>query len=159
MNAKVNWHKGLTFTGEADTGFTLPLGGKSSAGGENDGFRPMELIATGLAGCTAMDTISILQKKRQDITEFEVNLSADQAESHPRVFTHISIDYLITGHSVDENAVVRAIQLSAERYCPAQGMLSQVVPIELIYHIFEAGENGESRLVASGNYMPKNQEN
>ena len=159
MNAKVNWHKGLTFTGEADTGVTLPLGGKSSAGGENDGFRPMELIATGLAGCTAMDTISILQKKRQDITEFEVNLSADQAESHPRVFTHISIDYLITGHAVDENAVVRAIQLSAERYCPAQGMLSKVVPIELIYHIFEAGENGESRLVASGNYMPKNQEN
>ena len=159
MNAKVNWHNGLTFTGEADTGFIVPLGGKSSAGGEDDGFRPMELIATGLAGCTAMDTISILQKKRQDITEFEVNLSADQAESHPRVFTHISIDYLITGHAVDENAVLRAIQLSAERYCPAQGMLSQVVPIELIYHIFEAGENGESRLVASGNYKPKNQEN
>ena len=159
MNAKVNWHKGLSFTGEADTGFTVPLGGKSSAGGADDGFRPMELIATGLAGCTAMDTISILQKKRQDITEFEVNLSADQAESHPRVFTHISIDYLITGHAVDENAVLRAIQLSAERYCPAQGMLSQVVPIELIYHIFEAGENGESRLVASGNYKPKNQEN
>ena len=112
MNAKVNWHNGLTFTGEADTGFTVPLGGKSSAGGEDDGFRPMELIATGLAGCTAMDTISILQKKRQDITEFEVNLSADQAESHPRVFTHISIDYLITGHAVDENAVLRAIQLS-----------------------------------------------
>ena len=159
MNAKVNWHKGLSFTGEADTAFTVPMGGKSSAGGADDGFRPMELIATGLAGCTAMDTISILQKKRQDITEFEVNLSADQAESHPRVFTHISIDYLITGHAVDENAVLRAIQLSAERYCPAQGMLSQVVPIELIYHIFEAGENGESRLVASGNYKPKNQEN
>ena len=116
-------------------------------------------MALSIGACAGMDVISILQKKRQDITEFEVNLSADQAESHPRVFTHISIDYLITGHAVDENAVVRAIQLSAERYCPAQGMLSQVVPIELIYHIFEAGENGESRLVASGNYKQKNQEN
>ncbi|MCJ7537560.1 MAG: OsmC family protein, partial [Anaerolineales bacterium] len=68
MNAKVNWHKGLTFIGQADSGFSVPLGGSPSAGGDADGFRPMELIATGLAGCTAMDTISILQKKRQEVT-------------------------------------------------------------------------------------------
>lgn len=159
MNANVKWQQGLTFTGEADTGFSVPLGGKSSAGGEDDGFRPMELIATGLAGCTAMDTISILQKKRQDVTEFEVKFSADRAENHPRVFTHIRLEYLVTGHAVDEKAVQRAIQLSADRYCPAQAMLSQVVPIELVYKIFDAVEDGDHKLVAEGEYNPKNQLN
>jgi len=154
MNAKVTWHRGLTFSGEADTGFTVPLGANPEVGGDDDGFRPMELIATGLAGCTAMDTISILQKKRQEITGFEVYVSADRAESHPRVFTHMRIEYQITGHAVDEKAVVRAIQLSAERYCPAQGMLSQVVPIELVYEIYEAGEDGETTMIASGEYKP-----
>jgi len=156
MNATVNWHKGLSFTGEADSGFEVPLGGSSSAGGDDDGFRPMELIATGLAGCTAMDTISILQKKRQALTAFEVNVSAERAEEHPRVFTHIKIDYQITGHAVDEKAVLRAIQLSAERYCPAQGMLSQVVPIDLAYQIYEAGEGGDRKLVTSGEYHTVN---
>jgi putative redox protein len=150
MNAKVTWQNNLTFTGEADTGYSVPLGASKEVGGDEDGFRPMELIATGLAGCTAMDTISILQKKRQDITAFEVHVSGDRAEEHPRVFTHIVIDYQITGHGVDEKAVKRAIQLSAERYCPAQGMLSQVVPIELKYQIFEARENQEPELIKSG---------
>ncbi len=152
MNANVKWHKRLTFTGTADTGFSVPLGGSPDAGGDNDGFRPMELIATGLAGCTAMDTISILQKKRQDVTDFEVKVHAERAREHPRVFTHIKIQYQISGHGVDENAVRRAIKLSAERYCPAQGMLSQIVPIDLEYQIFEAEENGDHELVTSGEY-------
>ena len=159
MNAKVTWHNGLTFTGEADTGFSVPLGANPDVGGANDGFRPMELIATGLAGCTAMDTISILTKKRQDITEFEVYVSADRAESHPRVFTHFRIEYHVTGHGVDEKAVLRAIQLSAERYCPAQGMLSQVVPMDLVYQIYEADDDGAPQLVASGEYKTEENEN
>ena len=154
MEAKLTWHKGLSFTGTADTGFTVPLGGSPRVGGDGDGFRPMELIATGLAGCTAMDTISILQKKHQEVTGFEVNVHAERAKEHPRVFTHLKIGYQVTGHGVDEGAVIRAIQLSAKRYCPAQGMLSQVVPIELEYQIFEAGENGDLELIASGEYQP-----
>ena len=101
-----------------------------------------------------MDIISILQKKRQEVTDFRVNVYADRAKEHPRVFTHIKIEYLVTGHAVEESAVVRAIKLSAERYCPAQGMISQNVPIELEYQIFEAGDNGKSKLVASGEYQP-----
>jgi putative redox protein len=152
MEANVTWHQGLSFTGTADTGFTVPLGGRSRVGGDDDGFRPMELIATGLAGCTAMDTISILQKKRQEVTDFEVKVHAERANDHPRVFTHINIEYQVTGHGVDEGAVLRAIQLSAKRYCPAQGMLSQIVPIELEYQIFEAGEDGDRKMVARGEY-------
>ena len=154
MEAKVIWHKGLSFTGTADTGYLVPIGANPRVGGDDDGFRPMELIATGLAGCTAMDTVSILQKKRQEVTEFEVKVDAQRAEEHPRVFTHIKIEYQITGHGVDEGAVLRAIQLSAKRYCPAQGMLSQIVPIDLEYKIFEAGEDGDRQLTASGEYHP-----
>jgi putative redox protein len=153
MNAKVIWQKdGLKFNGTADSGFTVPLDSGILAGGEGKGFKPMELIAVGLAGCTAMDTISILQKKRQKITTFEVNVYAEQAEQHPHVFTHIRIEYSITGHTVDEKAVLRAIQLSAERYCPAQGMLSQVVPMKLEYQIFEDRGDLERKLITSGAY-------
>jgi putative redox protein len=140
MNAKVTWHQGLTFTGSADTGYSVPLGASASVGGADDGFRPMELIALGLAGCTAMDVISILQKKRQVIDRFEVQVEASQAEEHPRVFTEIEITYLISGESVDERAVQRAIELSETKYCPAQAMLGKVVPISLHYRIEGQGE-------------------
>ncbi|MFL7890573.1 MAG: OsmC family protein [Anaerolineales bacterium] len=152
MNANVVWQEGLKFNGTADSGFTVPLDSGFLSGGESEGFKPMELIATGLAGCTAMDTISILQKKRQEITAFEVNVDAEQAKQHPHVFTHIRIEYLITGHAVDEKAVLRAIQLSAERYCPAQGMLSQVVPMKLEYQIFEDHGDLERELITIGAY-------
>jgi putative redox protein len=135
MQAKVIWSQRLSFSGTADTGFSLPLGAKPQVGGDNDGFRPMELIALGMAGCTAMDVISILQKKRQEITSFEVIVNGQRADEHPRVFTHIDIEYRIRGVDVDEAAVKRAIELSETKYCPAQAMLGDVVPIELKYTI------------------------
>ena len=155
MDAKVNWHKRLTFTGTADTGFSLPLGTDPSVGGDNDGFRPMELFAIGLAGCTAMDVMSVLSKKRQDVTSFEVQVHAGRAPEHPRVFTEAVIEYFITGRGVDEEAVLRAIELSATRYCPAQAMLGQIMPIELKYHIFEDQGEGRSALVKSGVYVAR----
>lgn len=153
METKVTWQGRLTFTGSADTGFTVPLGASSIVGGDDDGFRPMELIATGLAGCTAMDVISILQKKREEVTAFEVSVSAVQAEEHPKVFTRAIIQYHITGKSVDESSVRRAIELSATRYCPAQAMFRDVMPIQLKYQIYEA-EGTDRRLVTKGEYIP-----
>jgi putative redox protein len=137
MKAKVTWSKGLTFEGEADTGFKLPLGASPSVGGDDDGFRPMELIAIGVIGCTAMDVISILQKKRQDITEFRVDLEASRAEEHPKVFTDMKIKYHIKGHDVDPTAVERAMELSETKYCPAQAMFNDILPIDLDYEIEE----------------------
>jgi putative redox protein len=156
MKASVKWHQRLTFTGTADSGFSVPLSGNPKYGGDNDGFRPMELIATGLAGCTAMDTISILQKKRQEVTDFEVEVHAERANEHPNVFTHLRINYQVTGKSINEEAVRRAIKLSAERYCPAQAMLGQIAPIDLEYQIFEAGEDGQRQLTVSGDYQQTN---
>ena len=134
MEAKVVWQDRMTFTGRADTGFELPLGASPTVGGDNDGFRPMELMALSLAGCTGMDVISILRKKRQEVTGFEVQVHADQASDYPHVFTHIVVEYLIKGQGVDPAAVERAIELSATKYCPAQAMLDKAVTIRAYVH-------------------------
>ena len=150
QTAKVVWNGKLSFTGTADTGFELKLDGKKEVGGEGQGFLPMELIATGLAGCTAMDVISILSKKRQAVTGFEVRVRADRAGEHPKVFTQAVIEYHVAGQGIEEAAVVRAIELSSVRYCPAQAMLGEVMPIELEYLIYEAGDNGAQTLKTRG---------
>ena len=154
MEAKVIWKGGLKLDGTADTGFHVPISADLAVGGDGQGFKPMELIATGLAGCTALDVISILQKKRQDVTDFEVRVHARRSPEHPKVFIQALIEYFVTGHGVDEAALVRSIELSATRYCPAQAMFNGVFPIELKYHIFEEGENGERKLLKSGEYSP-----
>lgn len=137
MKAKVVWNDRMTFTGSADSGFTVPLGTDSAVGGDNDGLRPMELVAIGLAGCTAMDVISILQKKQQDVTAFETQVHASRAHEHPKVFTHIVIEYLLEGRALNPVAVERAIEISKTKYCPVQAMLSKAVTIEMRYTIKE----------------------
>lgn len=154
MEAKVNWHGKLTFTGSADSGFQLPLGSDPGVGGDDDGFRPMELLAIGLAGCTAMDVISILSKKRQEVTDFEVQVHAGRAVEHPKVITEAVIEYFVTGRNLDETAILRAIELSATRYCPAQSMFSKLMPIAMKYHIYEDRGEGQRDLVKSGIYTP-----
>jgi putative redox protein len=130
MEAKVTWKDGLSFTGTADTGFTIYLGADPAVGGKDDGFRPMELLALSLAGCTGMDVISILRKKRQDVTAFEVRVDAEQTDEHPKVFTRFVVEYIIEGNEIDHAAVDRAIELSSTRYCPVQHMFREDVVIE-----------------------------
>jgi putative redox protein len=156
MEARAIWQQRMTFIAQGDSGFPITLGTDASVGGDDDGARPMELIAISLAGCTAMDVISLLTKKRQVVTAFEVQVHAQRATDYPKVITEAVVEYFITGHAIEEAAVVRAIELSATRYCPAQAMLAKVFPIESIYHIFEDEGNGEGqgRLVKSGVYAP-----
>lgn len=137
MEAKAIWKHGLSFTGTADSGFNVALGSKPVVGGDNDGFRPIELIAIGLAGCTAMDVISILIKKRQNVTNFEVHVQAERAEEHPKVFTHVLIKYIVEGKNIDKTAVERAIELSTTKYCPSHAMLKMAVDIDHMHEIIE----------------------
>ena len=150
MNAKVDWKGRLTFTGTADSGFEVPLGSNPEVGGDDDGFRPMELIAVGLAGCTAMDVISILSKKRQEVLDFQVKVETERTDQHPKVFTEAVIEYHLAGKEISENAVTRALELSAESYCPAQAMLSKVMPIGLKYFIYEGESLENAPLVLEG---------
>jgi putative redox protein len=137
LEANVIWKGNLSFEGKADTGISVPLGTSLAIGRTDDGFRPMELILIGLIGCTAMDVISILQKKKQDVTHFEVKAEAERAEEHPKVFTKIVITFIVKGNQVDPAAVDRAIELSSTKYCPANTMLGKVVPIEMRSVILE----------------------
>ena len=91
----------------------------------------------GLAGCTAMDVISILRKKRADVTGFEVKVDAERANEHPKVITTFAIHYIVRGRGIDPRAVERAMELSQATYCPAQAMLGKVAPISLSYEIIE----------------------
>ena len=150
MDAKVVWEEGMRFTGSANNGFKVTLDADPEVGGADGGFRPLELLAIGLAGCTAMDVISLLRKKRQDVTGFHVQVISTQQSEHPHVFTSAKILYRITGHGLDEAAARRAIELSALKYCPAQAMLSKAFPMDLVYEIYEDGGDGEQVLVKQG---------
>ena len=129
MQSKVVWKGGMAFTGSVGEGYLIPLDAKKSVGGHELGFRPLQLFAVGLAGCTGMDVISILQKKRQEVTEFTVSTDIERAKEHPRVFTKILITYTITGKNIDRDAVERAVELSTTKYCGAHNMLNETAEI------------------------------
>ena len=137
MKAAVVWQGGMKFQGSADSGHTITLDAAPEVGGQDHGLRPMELMALSLAGCTAMDVISILSKKRQQISGFEVQTLAKRASEHPKVFTELELRYIIRGKNIDPAAVQRAVTLSEEKYCPAQAMLRQIAPIKLTIEIVE----------------------
>jgi len=127
----------MAFTGTVDRGFTLSLDSAPASDGENSGFSPMELVLIGLAGCTAMDVIDILRKKRQDVTSFEVEVHAGRADEHPRVFNQVLLEYFITGHQVEKEAVERAVELSITKYCSVSAMFSKTAKLEQKITILE----------------------
>jgi putative redox protein len=112
--------EGLRFAAVSGSGHALVL---DDAQGDA-GMRPAELIPIALAGCTAMDVISILRKKRQAVTGYRVLASGTQAEDHPNAFTRIDVLHVVEGESIDADAVRRAIQLSATKYCSVGATLS-----------------------------------
>ena len=150
MKVTVNWKGDMTFAGESPSGFPVQMDSDTDFGGTNSGPRPMEMIALGLAGCTAMDVISILKKKRQEVTQFDVKVNAPRSHNYPKVFTSAVITYIVSGKSINEAAVLRAIELTAGKYCPAQIMFSQVFPIDLHYEIYEDEGDGNQSLIHQG---------
>jgi putative redox protein len=113
---------------------------------DNDGGtgpKPIELVALGLAGCTAFDVINILRKKRQHVTGYDVFVEADQADQAPAVFTRIRIRHVVTGHGVDAEALHNAIRLSEEKYCAVGNMLNKNAAVATTYEIIDEEINSE----------------
>ena len=130
MKSKVVWKGGMAFTGSLEnSGYLIPLDSSKAVGGRELGFRPIQLFAVGLVGCTGMDVISILMKKKVEVTDFEVSAEIERAEEHPKVFTKILLIYKVTGKNIDRKDVERAVDLSENKYCPAQAMLDKVAEI------------------------------
>ncbi len=132
----------LRFVGRTGSGHEVVL---DSAAGDS-GSRPAELVPLALAGCTAMDVISILRKKRQDVTGYAVDAVGVQAEEHPNAFTSIDVTHLVEGNDIEEAAVRRAIELSATRYCSVGSTLaSGEVEVRHGYVIRDAVTGSEQR--------------
>lgn len=134
---------GMQFAAEAGSGHTVILDAAEHAGGQGAGFVPMELLLVGLAGCTGMDVISILRKKRQQVTGYEVRVRGERAEDHPMVYTDITVEHVITGHDVSPEAVARAIELSEAKYCGAGAMLGKTAKLVHTFRIVEAAPEVE----------------
>ncbi len=125
MKCRVKWIEGIAFMGESGSGHALVMDGSPDVGGRNLGPRPMEMLLLGAGGCTSVDVIMILQKSRQDVTDCEVEISAERATDHPKVFTKIHMHFIVSGRGLKAETVERAIKLSAEKYCSASIMLGQ----------------------------------
>jgi putative redox protein len=147
VDARVSWQKNLSFLGTADSGYPVLMNGQSAS---DTGAGPLELTLMSLAGCTAMDVISILNRKNERVREFEVRAHADRATDYPRVITRAELEYVVAGHGIREASLVRAIELSVKRYCPVHAMLEKAFPIELKYCIYEAMGANDKKLSAQG---------
>ena len=137
MDATVKWNTKMNFTAKADSGYEVVMDAYSNVGGEDLGPRPTELVLMGLGGCTGMDVVSILEKMKQEITSFEIKLHADKAQEHPKIFTHIVMEYIVTGRNIDRGAVEKAVMLSREKYCSVQAMLRKAAEIEIKVTVLE----------------------
>jgi len=127
----------MTFVAESESGHGVIIDSSPEVGGRNLGPRPMEMVLMGMGGCTAIDVMSILRKARQQVTDCVVELSAERAETVPKVFTAIHVHYVITGHKLSEKAVARAVSLSADKYCSVSRMLANSVEITHDFQIAE----------------------
>ncbi|MBI1398107.1 MAG: OsmC family protein [Betaproteobacteria bacterium] len=137
MKARVKWVEGVTFLGETESSHAIVMDGAPEGGGRNLGPRPMETLLVGAGGCTAYDVVTILRRGRQDVADVVVEMDAERAPSDPKVFTRIHLHFVIKGRGVRNDAVARAIELSATKYCSASIMLGQTAEITHDFEIVE----------------------
>ncbi|MDI6817568.1 MAG: OsmC family protein [Actinomycetota bacterium] len=123
MKANVKWVEGLQFVGINERNSAVVMDGLPAAGGEGIGMKPSELLLIALAGCTAMDVISIMKKKRQDVREFSVGVEGSQRQDYPQSFNEIKLVYRVKGDNIDEEALKRSIELSEEKYCSVRATI------------------------------------
>lgn len=140
MECKIKWAgaEGMAFVAETGSGHLVTMDGAPEGGGRNLAPRPMELVLAGTGGCTAYDVVLILKRGRHDVRGCEVSLSAERAQTDPKVFTHIRFLYRVSGKNLKPEAVARAVQLSAEKYCSASIMLGKTAEITHEWEIIEA---------------------
>lgn len=139
MEVKVNWTGvgGMGFLAETGSGHAVMMDGAPEGGGHNLAPRPMEMVLLGTGGCTSYDVIHILRKGKQDVRGCEVKLTAERAESGPKVFTKIHFHFVVRGRDLKPAQVERAIELSHEKYCSASIMLAKTAEMSHSYEIID----------------------
>ncbi len=140
MECTVRWlpESGMAMLAETDSGHLLAMDGAPDGGGRNLAPRPMETLLAGAGGCTAYDVVLILKRGRHAVSGCSVKLDAERADSDPKVFTRIHLHFTVSGRTLPEAAVARAIALSHEKYCSATIMLGKTAAVTTSHEIVEA---------------------
>ncbi|WP_442600333.1 OsmC family protein [Neobacillus sp. D3-1R] len=141
MKTTINWTGKMAFSSVTPSGHEIKMDAAQEIGGENSGARPTELLLNAVAGCTGIDIISILQKMRLEPISFQMDVEGDRADDHPKKFTTIRIHYALEGE-LPEEKVIRAIQLSKDKYCSVSHSLNA----EIIVSYSINGVKGEKEL-------------
>ena len=135
--ATVSYVTGMQFVATSDSGHAIVMDAGPEVGGSNTGSRPMELLLMGIGGGSGMDIISILKKKKQNVTGLEAKVRGIMADDYPHRYTEISIEYVVRGRGVTDEAVKIAVQLSMEKYCSVKATLEGSAKINFSYKIVE----------------------
>lgn len=132
---KVSWKEAMSFEGEVN-GHKIKLDADEKVGGQNTGPRPKPLMLVALAGCTAMDVVSILKKMRVALDNFDVNVSGELTEEHPKQYKSMHVTYEFWGKDLPMAKLEKAVNLSEERYCGVSAVYKKVMPVtsEIIIH-------------------------
>ena len=138
MECSVKWTgEGMSFVARTGSGHLVEMDGAPEGGGNNLAPRPMEMVLLGTGGCTAYDVVLILRRGRHDVRGCEVEVQAERAESDPKVFTRIAMKFTVRGRNLSRETVLRAVQLSHEKYCSATAMLAKTAEITHSVEIVE----------------------
>lgn len=137
LEAKLTWSGGGKFDGTSAFGLPISTDTAKNAGGNEQGYKPTELVMFGLAGCTGVDVVKILEKMRQNLTGLEIEVKAFQPNEYPKPFNKIEVKYTLRGRNLDRNKVEQAIKLSEEKYCAVSLTLKGVANIITNFEIIE----------------------
>ena len=133
--ATVTLADGMAFDATTGSGHTVRLDATPDHGGSDTGPSPMEALLLSLGGCTGMDVISMLRKMRQDITAYRVDVRGERRDEHPRIYTEIVVEHILSGPDLDPKQVARAVELSATKYCPVSAMLAAGTEVRHTYRL------------------------
>lgn len=141
MQAKVSWVDNLSFIGHSESGHAVVFDANREG---STAPSPMEMVLMSAGACSSVDVVSILQKARQQVQGCEVELTAERADSVPKVFTKIHLHFVVTGHDLSEKQVARAVNLSADKYCSVSIMLASSVAVSHSYRVNNANQTAAS---------------
>ncbi len=135
MQARIEYQHGVHFIGTSETGHAIPMDGPPDSGGENLGARPMETLLIGMGGCASYDVVYILRKRRLEVSFCVADITAERADTDPKVFTKIHLHFKVSVVGLTDKAVAKAVELSAEKYCSASIMLGKTAQISHSHEI------------------------
>lgn len=135
VSAKMKWAGGMAFEGVSEWGHKIKTDAGKKGGGQEAGFKPTELFLYGIAACTGIDVVRILEKQRQKLTSLEIELIAHQNDDYPKPFHTVEVKYIAKGDQLDEKKLAQAIELSESKYCVVSQTVQQPGKVVTSYEI------------------------